>query len=148
MGTSGRGMNRILEHFSSRGGSAWTRLHRPTGKVLKKYKCPPQYANGLEAKVTSQYMVDKGLNNVRGAMFSHPRSFNHKDVDTLTAVIGHHLDLDYEDLRISIREALPPAPSRKRRRASKNEARRDDRCYRCGELGHWAVDCPEIARSE
>ena len=147
IGSTRRGSKRIQEHLSTRGGSAWTRLHRPTGKIVETIRCRSPYTLGVEASVTAKYLLQYGLNNVRGAMFSDPRPFTHEDIPALTAFLGHFNDLNYRDLDASLQKALPRLPPREQtkqssysRKSSRN--RKNDVCYKCGQKGHWAADCP------
>lgn len=150
VGTTSRGMKRIQEHMSDRGGSAYTRLHRPI-RVIARYRCPPQYAKARELQVTCQMLLDKGLQNVRGACFSEVRDFDHSDAKMLTSVLGHFLDRDYEELRIELTGELEMNPIREQRKGARlkrktyDKSRRNkakDKCFKCGEFGHWAADCP------
>ena len=116
VGSTTRGMKRVQEHFSARGGSAWTRLHRPTGKVIEMIRCRSRYTLGVEASVTAKYLLEHGLENVRGAMFSDPRAFSHQDIPSLVAILGHFRDLDYRELERSLQDALPRLPLREQKK--------------------------------
>ncbi|CAJ1941571.1 unnamed protein product [Cylindrotheca closterium] len=91
---------RMQQHFdNSRGGSVWTRKYKPI-RVVKVYKrIPYRYKLGFEAQVTAELMWEKGINNVRGAMYLYSREYNAKDIDSLVSFIGHYNDLSYTYVR-------------------------------------------------
>ena len=126
----------MKEHLSSRGGSSWTRIHRPI-RLMKEYKrIPADYYLGKEAQVTAELMLTHGVNNVRGAMFAETRSYGIQDVRALTGFIGHYNEMSYKRLRSRLRKELLEEEARKA------EQRKNDRCFCCGELGHHASECP------
>ena len=63
----------------------------------------------MEAKITAELMLQFGINNVRGAMFSETRNYTIADIDSLTAFLGHFNDLSYAHVRSTLKEALPLA---------------------------------------
>ena len=117
---------RFQQHLKERGGSKWTRQNKPI-RVLQQYKrVPESYYLGMEAQITAECMLQYGVNNVRGAMFSHPRVFTVDDLDALTAFIGHYNNLNYNDVKTDLLRILPraknsPVSSRRKkdRRAKK-----------------------------
>ena len=172
--TSRRGIRRkerFAEHMSRRGGSAWTRKHKPI-RLAEEVLVPPQYMLGVENSVMARYLLEKGLNNVRGGMLSDPRDFDHSDVRMLTSVLGHYLNLDYEYLTLSLKEALPRVPLRTKRKQQESTShsnrvvgnrggkgtagkrskgrspKPDDQCFHCGEIGHWAAHCPNKEKGQ
>ena len=60
----------------------------------------------MEAKVTAEYMLQYGINNVRGAMFAQPENFTMAKLDSLTGFIGHYNDLDYKVVRNELKNNL------------------------------------------
>jgi hypothetical protein len=98
---------RYRNHFQSRqGGSKWTKTYRPL-RVDKEYRrVPARYYLGFEAQVTAEYMLQKGVQNVRGAMFTSVREYTLQDLDALVSFLGHHNELDYQDLKIQLRRDL------------------------------------------
>ena len=149
VGSTSHRKQRLKQHMTKRGGSSWTRQHKPI-RVAKEYKRVPELFHlGLEAKVTAEYMLEYGVNNVRGAMFSLTRDYTVKDLDALTGFLGHHNNLNYKTVNMDLSRTLPGAhigggggssPSRKKK-SKVRKARNRDRCHNCGEGGHWAADC-------
>jgi predicted GIY-YIG superfamily endonuclease len=145
---------RWTQHQSERGGSKWTRLHKPI-RIMKAYnRIPEAYVLGMEAKVTAETMLKFGINNVRGAMFAEPRDYTHTDIRALTGFLGHYNNLGYQDVEEKLERDLRPdlpfsksdsnalnSPPRKRKKKRKSK---DDFCYNCGKKGHWAYQCPQV----
>lgn len=157
VGSTANRKQRFREHFqSARSGSKWTRIHKPI-KVLKEYKrVSKDHYLGLEAKVTANLMWKHGVNNVRGAFFSHPRIYTQDDVDALRGFLGHFNCLSFAETFNVLRRTLPDgiqnksasisnsAGSLQRSTRSFNKVpRASDRCHKCGDQGHWARDCPK-----
>lgn len=137
---------RLRQHQSERGGSKWTRLHKPLG-VLREYKrIPTAYYLGMEAKVTAQTMLQYGVNNVRGAMFAEPRNYTLADVRALTGFLGHYNDMNYKDVRYRLERELAFVSGTRNKRKQKRRAKlkQNDQCFNCGQRGHWANECPEV----
>jgi predicted GIY-YIG superfamily endonuclease len=146
---------RWAQHQSERGGSKWTRLHKPIRIVRAYNRIPDQYVLGMEAKVTAETMLKFGINNVRGAMFAEPREYDHEDIRALTGFLGHYNNLGYQDVEEKLERDLQPtvpfstsgssnalnSPPRKRKKKRKSK---DDICYNCGKKGHWAYQCPQV----
>jgi hypothetical protein len=51
-------------------------------------------------------MLEYGINNVRGAMFSQPRDYTMEDVRALTGFFGHYNDLDYNDVAMRLEQRI------------------------------------------
>ena len=138
VGSTTNRSRRIREHLSERGGSKWTRMHKPIRLVKEYRRIHEDYYLGKEAQVTAELMLQYGINNVRGAMFSEPRSYTLQDANALTGFLGHYNNLDYKELGVRLEMELN-RPARRRRK----KAKKSDRCYRCGQTGHWAYKCPK-----
>ena len=196
VGSTRNRKERYKQHFeSSRGGSKWTRLHKPV-KVIAEYKrIPTRYLMGTESQKTAECMMEYGVNNVRGAAYCISREFTTDDISDLTGFLGHYNQLDYQELYRELRKVLPRpdppassfAPSRNNYRSSNNSnssnrnsnnsmdaeesvkaasrrklrnynrkqrkkrqaSRKDEaKCYKCGQQGHWANECPNDGNSE
>jgi putative endonuclease len=152
VGSTSHRKQRFRQHLTKRGGSSWTRQHKPI-RVVKEYKRVPElYYLGLEAKVTAECMLEYGINNVRGAMFALTRNYTVTDLGALTGFLGHYNNLNYKELSIYLQRTLPATKfgggSARRSRRRKSKVRKEriahsgDLCYNCGERGHWAADCP------
>jgi len=157
VGSTSHRKQRYRQHMhSDRGGSAFTRLHMPLRVCAEHRRIPRKFYLGMEAQITAEYMLQFGINNVRGAMFSETRNYTKADLDSLTAFIGHYCDLSYSNLRSTLQESLPAAAEvdgggsartkrRKQKRArmrKKMKAKKKGRCFNCGEIGHYSYECP------
>ena len=68
VGSTSHKRQRWRQHWSGTGqGAAWTRRHAPIRVVFQHKRVPALYYLGLEAKVTAEWMLKHGVNNVRGA---------------------------------------------------------------------------------
>lgn len=79
VGSTSHKQKRWRQHWSGRSGkgqgAAWTRRHAPIRVVFQHKRVPELYYLGLEAKVTAEWMLKHGVNNVRGAMFAETRKY-------------------------------------------------------------------------
>ena len=136
---------RIKEHMSNRGGSSWTRIHKPL-RVQKVYRrIPSAYYLGKEAQVTAELMLAHGINNVRGAMFAETREYSMNDIGALTGFLGHYNEISYKQLSFRLKEQLSDSKDIElfpRRRGMRRNKKRD-KCFNCGEYGHWSNECPQ-----
>ena len=115
VGSTKNRKKRYRQHLSRRGGSKWTRTHRPI-EVIDEYKrIPSRYVLGTESKVTAEYMYKYGVNNVRGAAFCKATEFTKDDLENLTAFLGHYNQLSYTHLHKELRKVLPDPPRSKRK---------------------------------
>jgi len=155
VGSTSHRKQRYRQHMhSDRGGSAFTRLHKPLRVCAEHRRVPRKYYLGMEAQVTAEHMLQFGINNVRGAMFSETRNYTIQDLDSLTAFLGHFCDLNYAHVRSTLQESLPSAEvdsssqfaakrrKRKRARMRKKMKAKKGRCFNCGEIGHHSYECP------
>jgi len=111
VGSTKHKRQRYRQHFDQkRGGSAWTRLHKPKNVIKEYTRIPARYLMGMEAQVTSEYMIKKGVNNVRGASFSMVKDFSSSDIATLTGFLGHYNQLNYQQLYKELKKQLPSNP--------------------------------------
>ena len=108
--TGRRKLQRWKEHTSPRGGSVWTRLHKPVRVLSERTNIPRDFYLGVESIVTAQLMRQHGVNNVRGAQFSSPELLTSLHLPSLTGFLGHHLGADYKETEAWLRGVLPPPP--------------------------------------
>lgn len=148
VGSTSHKRQRFKQHWAKRGGSKWTRQHKPL-RIARQYnRVPEAYYLGLEAKVTAECMLEFGVNNVRGAMFAQPQTLTLDDLDALTGFLGHYNDLNYKEVSLTLRRTLPVAPvkdvpkkTKKKKKKTKRAFIEHDRCNLCGQRGHWAAEC-------
>jgi hypothetical protein len=159
VGSTRNKRQRLAQHFdNNNNGSVWTNQHKPI-RVLKVYtRVPCRYRLGMESQVTAELMLQRGVNSVRGAMYSQPRRYTQEDGEALVGFLGHYNDLSYKDVRERLESELPKAQPSSRLPSSKFDAfkskKQKDRtntkkkarlagmkCYRCGLYGHLAADC-------
>lgn len=148
VGSTQNKRQRFKEHMDPTGrASVWTDTHKPI-RILKQYtRVKQQYALGLESKVTAEAMLLYGVNNVRGAMFAEAKPYTRQNIDSLTRFLGHYNNLSYADVRDRLQRTLPQSPtskSKKKRKRNREKVlvSKDDRCFHCGQKGHWAYNCP------
>ena len=76
VGSTSHKRQRFRQHMAQgRGGAAWTRLHKPLRVAFQYKRVPGPYYLGMEAKMTAEWMLKYGINNVRGAMFCEVRDY-------------------------------------------------------------------------
>lgn len=129
---------RIQEHFSDKGGSAWTSVHHPISMVETiECKSPSD-----EDRITKEYMKKYGIENVRGGSYTsvvlpeHEIMVLEKEIQTeLNACYrcgrtNHFIDKCYAKTHVS-------------GRVLNTIGKGVMKCYRCGGEGHWANRCHE-----
>lgn len=130
VGSTKNKKRRFKQHQSDRGGSRWTRLNRPIC-VLKEYKRVPEaYHLGMEAKITAEFMLKYGVNNVRGAMFCKAIEYTLADLDALTGFLGHYNEMSYDNVRDYLSQRLPRPEYNKKSWQNKKKARKGKKQYR------------------
>jgi hypothetical protein len=153
VGSSLRKHKRFAEHLSDRGGSRWTREHKPLRMVESVDRLPAGGYLGVEAAKTAEYMWRHGVNNVRGAYFCQTRPYTApKDLAALTGFLGHFNGLKYEEVAAQLEITLPVMSSTtdehiavKKRKTTPIKRAPLGRCFKCGEEGHHASECPGMA---
>ena len=106
---------RLAAHAAGEG-SDWTRLHPPLspGCALAAVRVPRAAAAGEETRQTAALMLAHGVNAVRGAELCEPRPYTVADQARIVALIGHHLNLRYEDVRAAVQGQLREGSARGR----------------------------------
>jgi hypothetical protein len=143
VGSTRNRRQRLAQHFDNHNsGRVWTNLHKPI-RVLKVYtRVPCRYRLGMESQVTAELMLERGVNNVRGAMYSHPRQYTQDDTEALVGFLGHYNDLSYKDVRDQLESELAKAPQSSRLTFVVSDCQAtSETCILCGELGHISSDC-------
>lgn len=121
VGCTKNSTQRLHEHFTGRG-SRWTQRHTPISIAQEYNEIPVDYCLAKEAQVTAEFMLEHGVNNVRGAMFVETRVYTHNDLAALTGFLGHYNDLNYKDIEQKLRMELT-GNSKNRRKKRKSKAR-------------------------
>lgn len=155
-------ISRYTEHMFGRG-SRWTKLHKPV-RLASAEAVPASDAAGRELKRTAELMIKYGVNNVRGAMFCKVDPFESKDIEMLTAVIGHSLGVKYFAVEEKLSEQIGRAavtPSVKGKKSTKSTTKSSKinknsnkknttskefsssklYCNRCKRTGHLEEQC-------
>ena len=96
---------RLEQHRKEEQGSKWTRRHLYK-QCVRQCPVPALHASTWETNTTAQWMLDKGVNKVRGAGLTHDRDYGPQDEDLLVRTIGHALNLDFDGARRRIRSEL------------------------------------------
>eukprot|EP00535_Pseudo-nitzschia_heimii_P005923 CAMPEP_0197178848 /NCGR_PEP_ID=MMETSP1423-20130617/3993_1 /TAXON_ID=476441 /ORGANISM="Pseudo-nitzschia heimii, Strain UNC1101" /LENGTH=375 /DNA_ID=CAMNT_0042628661 /DNA_START=171 /DNA_END=1298 /DNA_ORIENTATION=+ len=122
VGSTTNRKQRYRQHFeNARGGSKWTRLHKPIRLVAEYKRIPSRYVMGMESQKTAEYMMKYGVNNVRGAAFCGAREFTMDDASNLVGFLGHYNQLDFDTLREELEKVLPrPIPKKQKPRNDKS----------------------------
>lgn len=101
-------MVRWNEHQRERGGSKWTRTHRPV-RLLYYERVQKRHVLGLETELTCKMMSENGINKVRGGQFCRDSDFTIYDkaiVSSLVSTMGHSLNLDYKAVDAFVKDQL------------------------------------------
>ena len=75
VGSTSNKRQRFRQHMEQGGGAAWTRLYKPRRVTFQYRRVRAPYYLGMEAKVTAEWMLKHGINNVRGAMYCETRDY-------------------------------------------------------------------------
>lgn len=130
VGSTKNRKQRYREHFeSTKGGSAWTRLHKPIRVIAEHKRIPNRYLMGVESQKTAEYMMKYGVNNVRGAAYCNSREYTTSDIPNLTGFLGHYNQLDYQELFRELWKVLP-RPGVQNPYGARNNNIRNDSNYR------------------
>lgn len=165
IGTTERTVHeRFKEHCSGKG-SEWTKLYEPI-EIVEEMANPDAYD---EDKITKKYMDNHGINNVRGGSYteinlpdyqikslekelctSHNKCYRCLRIGHFANNCGEKKDIngniiddlvwccDYCDKEFATeKDALKHEMDHHKNYKQKNK----DRCYKCGNFGHWAKDC-------
>ena len=141
-------LERRRSQHSSGKGSTWTRLH-PVLCIHDVSKVTEDSKVGAESKRVAELMWQHGVNNVRGAEHCNTWPFDKSDIDRLVHYLGHHLELDYNEVRQRLESQLEQPSSEGRtvrlRRGQRSNAQHNlpptSPCFRCGRSSHWESDC-------
>lgn len=107
----------MLDNYTSGTKDKWTARHGFV-QCVRRSDVPAAQASGWETRTTAQWMLDKGVNKVRGAGLTHDRDYTLQDLELLVCTIGHALELDYDVVRQRIRPQLEEAGARTGRAGS------------------------------
>lgn len=130
VGSTKNRKQRYREHFESlKGGSAWTRLHKPIRVIAEYKRIPNRYLMGVESQKTAESMMKYGVNNVRGAAYCNSREYTTSDIPNLTGFLGHYNQLDYQELYSELQKVLP-RPYLPNLYEARNNNIRNDNSYR------------------
>lgn len=98
VGKTGRDVHkRLAEHMSSKTaffkGSAFTRVHKPTGKLLKRLGNLEGDGDGPERDETLRQMFKRGPHMVRGWKYVRASAFRREELEDIESNIRELLDL-------------------------------------------------------
>ena len=141
--------SRLAAHARGEG-AEWTRLHPPL-RPVRAHSAKPVTADaaaGEETRQTAKLMLEKGVNRVRGAELAEPREYTAADEERIVGLIGHHLDMDYDDVRECVQDQLPDDSGSSEEEEEDEEDEEyelvdGDQCFHCMRRGHWYADCPQ-----
>ena len=137
--------SRLAAHARGEG-SEWTRLNPPVKPVHAHafFRVPTAAAAGEETRQTAKLMLAKGVNQVRGAELAEPRKYDAGDAERIVGLIGHHLGMNYDDVRELVEGQLSEESSSDKEDESSSSGSyvEPDECLNCGQRGHWARECP------
>lgn len=91
-------VKRMDSHYSGNG-SLWTRKYKVMN-IYSKRDVEIKYSSSEETKETCKMMLKYGPNNVRGAEYISINFYTNREIDTfITNTIGHHLNMNFEEVR-------------------------------------------------
>jgi predicted GIY-YIG superfamily endonuclease len=130
-------IDRRFEEHKSGHGAAWTKTH-PVIQVVMTMTVSDETCHMQETRKTLQLMWKHGVNNVRGAEFCENRDYTwERDGERLVRSLCHHMDLEYQHVRKTIRRELQLEPTCYNGRGYNNGRQ----CERCGRTSHTAKNC-------
>ncbi len=93
VGKTSRGIKTRLQEHMTKGGSGFTRLHRPTGKLLCRLGNLEGDGDGPERDETLRQMYKRGPQMVRGWKYVRPGLLRRDDLEDIEANIRELFDL-------------------------------------------------------
>lgn len=118
---------RIDQHFDNEG-AEWTKKYKPLNVIA----VIPNFRDEDEKYYTFFFMNKYGINNVRGAGYTLSNHYNDKRVSNIKIKMLNYLKNTEPKLKLNLDYKF---------KIETEMDDSDDRCFRCGRIGHYVINC-------